>query len=206
MILHEGKVLGFTPNDMPDPAVARERGPVTLESFLASVERRAFITARIATRNPEEALDIVQDAMLQLVKSYRARAAQEWGALFHTILQSRIRDWYRRNTVRNRWRQWLGSSDTEDETDPLQNFPDTARPGPVQGLQNARLVTALEAALGRLPPRQQQAFLLRVWEGLDVAGTARAMQCSQGSVKTHYSRAVHRLRELLREYGTDESE
>lgn len=170
-----------------------------MDRFLAGIERRAFLTARIATGNVDDALDIVQDAMLVLVQRYSKRGEQEWGPLFHRILQSRIRDWYRRARVRNRWRLWLGGGD-EDAPDPLQNLPDGDNLGPVDQAASRRTMAALEAVLHKLPLRQQQAFLLRIWEGLDVAQTARAMGCSAGSVKTHYSRAVHTLRNLLEEY------
>ena len=171
-----------------------------MDRFLAGVERRAFVTARLATGNANDALDIVQDAMLQLVRRYAGRDAQEWGPLFHTILQSRITDWYRREKVRNRLRVWFGGRDEDDDADPLQNIADGRSPNPSQQLADKRAMTALEAAMHKLPARQQQAFLLRVWEGLDVAQTARVMKCSEGSVKTHYSRAVHALREQLEDH------
>ena len=168
-----------------------------LDRFLAGVERRAFVTARFATGNADDAHDIVQDAMLTLVRSYAQRSEQEWGPLFHTILQSRIIDWHRRNKVRNRFRVWFGKRDEDDEDDPLQNMVDNRSPDPPAQLKDKQAMAALESAIHKLPARQQQAFLLRVWEGLDVAQTARAMKCSEGSVKTHYSRAVHALREKL---------
>ena len=172
-----------------------------LDRFLAGVERRAFLMARFAIGNADDAHDIVQDAMLQLVRSYADRGEQEWGPLFHTILQSRISDWRRRAKVRNRFRVWFGGKgDEDDDRDPLQNLPDGRSPDPSTQLRDKQAMTQLEAALRQLPWRQQQAFVLRVWEGLDVAQTARAMGCSEGSVKTHYSRAVHALREQLGEY------
>jgi len=155
--------------------------------------------AQFATGNRDEALDIVQDAMLALARHYSRRDAEEWGPLFHRILQSRIRDWYRRRRTQNRWLAWLGANDDNDE-DPLAALPDPAARRPEEQLGHTRAGTALEAALGALPLRQQQAFLLRAWEGLDVAATAAAMGCSQGSVKTHYSRAVHTLRDQLEDH------
>ena len=169
-----------------------------LEKFLASVEKRAFRIAQIATSHSDDAFDIVQDAMFKLVEKYAGKDESEWHALFHRILQSRIRDWYRRNTVRNRFRSWFSSA--EDEEDPLQAVADEAGRSPEIELQNAQSMEALEAALASLPMRQQQAFLLRAWEGLDVRDTAKAMACSEGSVKTHYSRAIHSLRETLGEH------
>jgi RNA polymerase sigma-70 factor (ECF subfamily) len=138
--------------------------------------------------------------MLALAHKYAQRDEQEWGALFHTILQSRIRDWYRRNRVRRRWRVWLGLEPDGEGPDPLENLPANDGPRPERDAAGHDAVAALELALGRLPLRQQQAVVLRVWEGMDVAGTARVMGVSQGAVKTHYSRAVHKLRELLGEH------
>lgn len=167
-----------------------------LDRFLAGVERRAFVTARLATRDGDEALDIVQDAMLSMIRSYTGRPEAEWGPLFHSVLQSRIQDWRRRTRVRRRWRVWLTQDEDTDE-DPLANLPDRGRTDPAMQAADRRTLAALENALMRLPARQQQAFLLRTWEGLDVAQTARAMDCSEGSVKTHYSRAVQTLRGAL---------
>jgi RNA polymerase sigma-70 factor (ECF subfamily) len=133
--------------------------------------------------------------MWKLASRYAARDESEWAPLFHTILQSRIRDWYRRTRVRNRLRVWFGAS--EAQRDPITAVPDDPAQGPAERLARGRATERLEAALRELPLRQQQAFLLRAWEELDVAATARAMGCSEGSVKTHYSRAVHRLRAQL---------
>jgi RNA polymerase sigma-70 factor (ECF subfamily) len=164
------------------------------------VERRAFLKARFATGNADDAHDIVQDAMLQLVRSYADRGEPEWGPLFHTILQSRISDWRRRSKVRNRLRVWFGGRNEDDESDPLQNIADDRDQGPPAQLKDKQAMEALEAAIRKLPARQQQAFLLRVWDGLDVAQTAHAMKCTEGSVKTHYSRAVQALREHLEDH------
>jgi RNA polymerase sigma-70 factor (ECF subfamily) len=188
-----------------------ERGDRTLDknaenhlmmnNFLSGVERRAFRIAEIATGNPDDALDLVQEAMLALVKNYSDKTPEDWGPLFHRILQSRIRDWYRRSTVRNRFLDWLGLADKQDgSADPIQTAIDRQGKTPEQMARNSDVGKALDTALKQLPLRQQQAFLLRNWEGLDVKQTALAMSCSPGSVKTHYSRAVHRLREVLEEY------
>jgi len=168
-----------------------------MDQFLAQVERRAYRMAYIAVGRREDALDMVQEAMTRLVQHYRDRQASEWGPLFHRILQSIIRDGYRRSKVRNRVMQWLSSSDEDEHDDPVTHFADTAIRTPEQALQSERAVEVLDEALRALPLRQQQVFLLRQWEGLDVAATAQAMQISEGSVKTHYSRAVQGLREKL---------
>jgi len=155
--------------------------------------------AEIATGNKDEALDILQDAMFKLVEKYADRDTKEWGPLFTTILQSRIKDWYRRNQVRNRFRSWFSSKDEEYE-DPIQQAEDELARTPEQLLQADRRIDKLDEALHNLPLRQQQAFLLRSWEGYSVEETATAMKCSAGSVKTHYSRAVHNLRDKLDEH------
>jgi len=154
--------------------------------------------AFIATGHQEEALDIVQDAMLTLVKRYAQRDPEEWGPLFTRIVQNRIRDWYRREKVRNKWRVWFGKDD--DDKQDIENLPDAGTNDPLRQIANAGMTDELEQGLRGLPLRQQQVFLLRVWEGLDVAETAKALGISSGSVKTHYSRAVHRLREVLGDY------
>lgn len=170
----------------------------TLDRFLASIERRAFRMAQIATGHEEDAHDLVQESMLKLVERYAARDEAEWGPLFHRILQSKIRDWYRRTKVRNRWRLWLGRDEGGEEAeDPLASIADASTPSVEHQLKTKQAAVALEEALRTLPLRQQQAFLLRAWEELDVAQTATAMGCSEGSVKTHYFRAVQTLRKLL---------
>lgn len=170
-----------------------------MDQFLSSVERRAYRIAKIAVGSHEDALDLVQDAMLALVQKYARRDPEEWPPLFHRILQSRIMDFYRRSKVRNRWISWLGFAGTDDEgqANPIEELADGQGRDPMHTLANRDSMEKLEQAMQQLPLRQQQAFLLRTWEGMDVAETAQAMKCSQGSVKTHYSRAVHTLREKL---------
>jgi RNA polymerase sigma-70 factor, ECF subfamily len=173
---------------------------LTLDQFLASVEQRAFRMAMIATGNHDDALDIVQDAMLRLAKRYAERDAAEWGPLFHRIVQSVIRDWYRRSTVRNRFRTFLGLNQTADqqpEEDPIATRFSCDAPQPDAALQQQQSIKQMDALLHALPLRQQQAFLLRQWEGLSVRDTAQAMGCGEGSVKTHLSRAMKVLREQL---------
>lgn len=170
-----------------------------LDRFLASIEKRAFRMARIALRHDDDALDSVQDAMLQLARRYGRRPSEEWRPLFYRILQNRIRDCQRRRRVRARIMAWLpGSKSQEDAAtaDQYAAVPDRA-PLPAELLAADQAMQVLERSLTGLPGRQQEAFMLRVFEGMDVAQTAAAMGCSEGSVKTHYSRAVHTLREQL---------
>lgn len=139
--------------------------------------------------------------MYKLVDKYAARKPEEWGPLFHTILHRMIVDWYRRNAVRERFRGWFGRHyshhhDAEND-DPMQNVKDVYGKTPEQEVHSGRRVAMLDSVIRDLPLRQQQAFLLRTLEGYDVKQTAQIMKCSGGSVKTHYSRAVHVLREKL---------
>ena len=172
-----------------------------LNQFLAGVELKAFKIAQAALRHEDDALDAVQDAMLQLARAYADRPAQEWKPLFYRILENRIRDMQRRRTVRGRVIAWLPFRGDEDdeEPDPIAQAP-SPEPQPPRRLELEQAVAALEKALGELPRRQQQAFLLRTLEGLDVAQTAAAMGCSEGSVKTHYFRALQALRAQLGEF------
>jgi RNA polymerase sigma-70 factor, ECF subfamily len=175
-----------------------------LNQFLAGVELKAFKIAQAALRHEDDALDAVQDAMLQLARAYADRPEEEWKPLFYRILENRIRDMQRRRTVRGRVISWLpfrGNDDDEDEQDPIAQAPSND-PQPARKLEIAETMEALEKALGTLPRRQQQVFMLRTLEGLDVAETATAMGCSEGSVKTHYFRALQSLRAQLGEFWT----
>jgi RNA polymerase sigma-70 factor (ECF subfamily) len=172
-----------------------------LEKFLAEIERRAFRMAQVALRDADDALDVVQDAMLKLTRNYASRPSAEWRPLFYRILENGIRDLQRRRTVRKRIMTWLPGpkEDPEGEAqDPLENVAD-AGPAIPETLMQRQAMQKLEELLRALPARQREAFMLRNFEGMDVAETASAMSCSEGSVKTHYSRAVHALREQLGE-------
>ena len=189
--------------DVPAPApegVALEQTK-ELDKFLAEVERRAFRMAQVALRDPDDAMDVVQDAMLKLARNYAAKPSAEWRPLFYRILENGIRDLQRRRTVRKKFMAWLPSAkeDPDNEAqDPLENVAD-AGPATPDILMQDQAMQKLESSLRSLPGRQREAFMLRNFEGFDVAETAKAMGCSEGSVKTHYSRAVHTLREQLGE-------
>lgn len=173
-----------------------------IEAFLREVETRAFRIALMNVRDRDEALDIVQDAMIRLVRRYSRRPSEEWRPLFYRILQNRIRDMQRRRSVRSRVLSFFGGVEAE-EYDPIVAAPGPDADNPLDRLLAHDAMQALEQALLVLPARQREAFTMRNFEGLDVAQTAKAMNCTEGSVKTHYSRAVHRLRELLREHGEE---
>ena len=177
-------------------------GARALETFLAEVERKAFRIAQIALRHEADALDVVQDAMMQLAHRYASRPAEEWRPLFYRILENRIRDVQRRRIVRQRVMSvlpWRGEDAEEEMPDPIDQAP-AAGPTPAAQIESDQMIQALEHALTELPGRQRQAFLLRNIEGLDVAETAAAMKCSQGSVKTHYFRALQALRSKLGDF------
>jgi len=172
-----------------------------LEKFLSEVERRAFRIAQVSLRDEDDALDVVQDAMLKLARNYGSKPSAEWRPLFYRILKNGIRDLQRRRAVRQRLMAWVpGAKEDPDEEamDPLENVAAGGSDAP-ELLMRDQAMHQLEISLRGLPARQREAFMLRNFEGLDVAETAKAMGCSEGSVKTHYSRAVHTLREQLGE-------
>ena len=197
--LNKAWMLWDSPAPAPEEAVLEYTRE--LEKFLTEIERRAFRMAQIALRDPDDALDVVQDAMLKLATKYAARPSAEWRPLFYRILQNGVRDLQRRRLVRKRIMAWLPgvNEDPDGEAqDPLDNVADAA-PAIPDALMQGQAMQQLEVSLQALPARQREAFMLRNFEGFDVAETATAMGCSEGSVKTHYSRAVHTLRENLGE-------
>ena len=186
--------------DLELPNADAQATPATLDAFLAQVERRAFRMAELQLRHREDAMDAVQDAMLRLVRHYRDKPAAEWPPLFWGILRRRVVDLQRRRKVRSIVVGWLGGG-RDDQGDELPAWePADHGPGPLDRLQDRQSYADLAQALKQLPQRQREAFMLRMLEGLDVAETARAMGCSEGSVKTHLSRAMHRLRDLLEDW------
>jgi len=178
-----------------------------LSDFLSEVERRAYKQAVYAVRNDHMALDIVQDSMLKLAEKYAQRPADEFPMLFQRILQNTIRDHFRRQKVRNLWTTLFSSfssADDEDERDPLEtlsSIEDEGADDPQKQVESAQTLAIIESALQKLPGRQREAFVLRYWEDMDVAETAKIMGCSEGSVKTHCSRAVHALAAVLGKKG-----
>jgi RNA polymerase sigma-70 factor (ECF subfamily) len=202
----------------PAPAEPHPQGPALasrneLSTFLAGVERRAFKQAVFAVRDEEAALDIVQDSMLRLAEKYGANPADELPMLFQRILQNAIRDWFRRQKVRSTWTTLLSAfvpnRDDADDADPLDTLeaegePGTAAPGgPAEQVEQSQMVEIIEKEIAKLPARQREAFLLRYWEEMDVSETAAAMGCSEGSVKTHCSRATHTLAAALKARGIE---
>ena len=179
-----------------------------LSEFLASVERRAFKQAQYAVRDSDAALDIVQDAMMKLSEKYGDRPAAELPLLFTRILQNATYDFFRRQKVRSTWVTLfsaLSPGSEDDNSDPLETLE--AIPGSAAAesaedqVERSQVVAIIEEEVARLPARQREAFLMRYWEDMDVAETAAVMGCSEGSVKTHCSRATHALARALRARG-----
>ncbi len=191
----------------------KKKGPTLaqakeINAFLASVERRAFKHAAFTTRDDDAALDIVQDSMMKLTESYSDKPPEELPMLFTRILQNTILDHFRRTKTRNQYTtnfSSLGGPNADEDFDPLEilDAQDSAigRDQPLAALEQVQSMSAIEEALAKLPMRQRQAFLLRYWEDNDTADTAQIMGCSEGSVKTHCSRAVQALQGLLRDKG-----
>lgn len=179
-----------------------------LSHFLESVERRAFKQAAYAVRDDASALDIVQDAMIKLAENYGDKPVTEWPMLFQRILQNVIHDWFRRQKVRSTWTTLFSDLSTgkdNEEFDFLESLEaeDGSRSseGAAEQVERSQVLAAIDAEVQRLPARQREAFVLRYWEEMDVAETAAAMGCSEGSVKTHCSRATHALAQALKAKG-----
>ncbi|MFC7513980.1 RNA polymerase sigma factor [Herbaspirillum sp. GCM10030257] len=180
-----------------------------LSDFLESVERRAFKQAVYAVRKDESALDIVQDAMIKLAEKYGDKPAAELPLLFQRILQNTIHDYFRREKVRSTWVSLfssLGSDNADaDNYDVLETYEaeegSQAAESSADKVERDQVLAVIEQEIQKLPGRQREAFLMRYWQDMDVAETAAAMGCSEGSVKTHCSRATHTLAQALRAKG-----
>ncbi len=182
--------------------------PKELSDFLVAAERRAFKQTAYAVRDDHAALDIVQDAMMKLAEKYGNHPVTEFPMLFQRILQNTMRDYWRRQKVRNLWTTLLssfgGSGEDGEDRDPLETIDvEDDSDEPSAQLARSQTIRLIERALEKLPARQREAFVLRYWEDMDVAETASIMGCSDGSVKTHCSRAVHALAAELKKQGLD---
>ena len=179
-----------------------------LSEFLKSIEKRAFKRALYAVRDEDAALDIVQDSMIRLAEKYVERPAEELPLLFQRILSNATMDWFRRQKVRGAVVKNFSdfeSASTEGDFDILETLEvlggSLASESASESVSRAQILLVIEEEISQLPARQREAFLLRYWEELDVAETATSMGCSEGSVKTHCSRAVHALAKALKAKG-----
>ncbi|NNF18024.1 MAG: RNA polymerase sigma factor [Gammaproteobacteria bacterium] len=172
-----------------------------LDQFLGEIQARAFRIAVLSVRDRDVALDMVQDAMIRLARNYATKPSAEWPPLFYRILQNRIRDWQRRQTLRNKVIMVpRKNTDEHDAWQPIESAPDRAAAGPQKTLQKDAAIERLNEAVGELPQRQREVFLLRAIEELSVEQTATTLDIGAGSVKTHYSRALTNLRDKLGEH------
>jgi RNA polymerase sigma-70 factor (ECF subfamily) len=198
------------PRRFQAPATSATRPLATdkeLSDFLKSVEKRAFKRTAYAVRDDDAALDIVQDAMIRLSEKYADRPPAELPLLFQRILSNATMDFFRRQKVRNAVMYNLSDFESAegDDFDLLETL-ETAdgmlgSESAADSVGRAQILLLIEAEVAQLPTRQREAFLLRYWEELDVAETAAVMGCSEGSVKTHCSRAVHALAKALQAKG-----
>ena len=179
-----------------------------LSDFLETVERRAFKQAVYAVRKDEAALDIVQDAMIKLAEKYGDKPAGELPMLFQRILQNTIHDYFRREKVRNTWVSLfssMGDPNEHEDFDLLETFAaeegSEAAESTADKIEREQVLAQIDEEIQKLPARQREAFLMRYWEDMDVAETAATMGCSEGSVKTHCSRATHALAQALKAKG-----
>jgi RNA polymerase sigma-70 factor (ECF subfamily) len=187
------------------PALATEK---ELSDFLKSVEKRAFKRTVYAVRSDDAALDIVQDAMIRLAEKYADRPVSELPLIFQRILSNATMDWFRREKVRAGVFQNMAAFESAGEDgdfdllEALQLLEDTAgTESAADAVARTQTLRLIETAVAALPGRQREAFLLRYWEEFDVSETAQAMGCSEGSVKTHCSRAIVALAKALRDMG-----
>ena len=167
-----------------------------MEEFLKSVEKKAFRMIQIATGYTDDALDLLQDSMMAFVRKYSEKNESEWKPLFYRVIQNRIRDWYRREKLKKLFFVSIsGKCDNLDHgTDQIESIEDDRAVDSLTTLKTSQAMEKLNDVLKDLPSRQQQVFLLRSWEGLSTKETAKAMGCTEGTVKTHYSRAVTKLK------------
>ncbi len=170
-----------------------------MDAFLASVEKRAYIIACAACRDKDIALDIVQDSMLNMVKSYSQKPCEQWTPLFFKVLNNRITDQHRKRGFR-RLTQWFGENNDDEASAEAVDQLASDRFGPDDIASSSELANVIETTLHNLTHKQQQALMLRLWQGLSVKETATAMGISEGSVKTHLSRATGEMREHLQDF------
>ena len=173
--------------------------PLTIQQWLKEIGRRALVMTELATNFHHQSQDIVQDSLLSFINHYSDKPSEQWTPLFYGILRNQITDWKRKQARRSKWLTWFSSHtiDDEDEINPFEQIANSYEDNPAQLLANASDIKLVQQVLSTLPERQQQAFLLRAWEGLDIQTTSQIMGCSESSVKTHYSRALSILRSAL---------
>ena len=181
-----------------DASVLKSTAESRLKNFMLEVTGRALVMMESATQNQHGmAMDLVQEAFISLHKSYADKSTEEWYPLFYTILNNKLQDWRRKEARRAQPFSFFRKVSLEEDDIELNDVVDESTPNPFELIDQAVTAEEIQEAIAQLPARQQQAFMLRAWEGFDTHTTAQIMNCTEGSVKTHYHRAIQGLRASL---------
>ena len=189
------------------PALTREDTEQYFRSFVEKMTGRALVMMESSTGHHDVAMDIVQESFIALHQNYLKKPVDEWTPLFYTILNNRLMDWHRREQRKQKRFAWFKPvlvEQEETEIDPTLLVEDPKNIDPSEFLSQSHTLEEIQKAVARLPIRQQQAFLLRAWENMDTKTTAQIMDCSEGSVKTHYHRAIQTLRSHLSHFDPEQ--
>ena len=179
-------------------SVLKSTAETRLKNFMNEVTGRALVMMENATHGQDGiSADLVQEAFISLYKSYPDRSTDEWYPLFYTILNNKLQDWRRKEARKSNPFSFFKKVSLDDDDEDHVQIVDPSTPNPLSFLDQAFTAEEIQAAIQQLPVRQQQAFMLRAWEGFDTTTTAQIMNCSEGSVKTHYHRAIQSLRTAL---------
>lgn len=190
--------LAPKPLQSQDASILKSTAESRLKNFMQDVTGRALVMMESATQGQHGiAMDLVQEAFISLHKSYAEKSTEEWYPLFYTILNNKLQDWRRKEARRNQPFSFFKKVSLDDDEVGFDNLVDESTPSPLEFLDQAVTAEEIQEAIAKLPVRQQQAFMLRAWEGFDTQTTAQIMNCTEGSVKTHYHRAIQGLRASL---------
>ncbi|WP_180021974.1 MULTISPECIES: RNA polymerase sigma factor [unclassified Acinetobacter] len=185
-------------SETQDSSVLKSTAESRLKNFMNEVTGRALVMMESATHGQHGiAMDLVQEAFISLHKAYAEKSTEEWYPLFYTILNNKLQDWRRKEARRSQPFSLFRKVSLDDDDVEIQDVVDESTPNPFDFLDQAVTAEEIQNAIAELPVRQQQAFMLRAWEGFDTHTTAEIMNCSEGSVKTHYHRAIQGLRTAL---------
>ncbi|MBO3660591.1 RNA polymerase sigma factor [Acinetobacter variabilis] len=190
--------LAPKPLQSQNASILKSTAESRLKNFMQDVTGRALVMMESATQGQHGiAMDLVQEAFISLHKSYAEKSTEEWYPLFYTILNNKLQDWRRKEARRNQPFSFFKKVSLDDDEVEFDNLVDESTPSPLEFLDQAVTAEEIQEAIAKLPVRQQQAFMLRAWEGFDTQTTAQIMNCTEGSVKTHYHRAIQGLRASL---------
>lgn len=190
--------LAPKPLQSQDASILKSTAESRLKNFMQDVTGRALVMMESATQGQHGiAMDLVQEAFISLHQSYAEKSTEDWYPLFYTILNNKLQDWRRKEARRNQPFSFFKKVSLDDDEVEFDNLVDESTPSPLEFLDQAVTAEEIQEAIAKLPVRQQQAFMLRAWEGFDTQTTAQIMNCTEGSVKTHYHRAIQGLRASL---------